>query len=66
MSAGIEVTGTSLQVGKIEPLFGGLIIGRGFLYDVAPDGQHVLAVVPPEGQPEELTVVINFTGALRH
>jgi eukaryotic-like serine/threonine-protein kinase len=66
MSGGIEVTGTSLQVGKIEPLFGGLIVGRGFLYDVAPDGQHILAVVPPEGQPEELTVVINFTGALRH
>jgi Tol biopolymer transport system component len=66
MSAGIEVIGTSLQVGKIEALFGGLIVGRGFLYDVSPDGQHVLAVVPPEGQPEELTVVMNFTAGLTH
>ena len=67
MSAGIDVKGSSLEVGKIEALFGGLILGRGFLYDVSQDGQRVLAVVPPEGQPDEpLTVVMNFTAGLKH
>ena len=43
------------------------MVGRGFLYDVSPDGQHVLAVVPPEGQPDEpLTVVMNFAAGLKH
>ena len=66
MSAGIEVKGSSLYVGKIEALFGGLMVGRGFLYDVSPDGQHVLAVVLPDGQSEEpLTVVMNFTAGLK-
>ena len=67
MSAGIEVKGSLLYVGQIEALFGRLSVGRGFLYDVSQDGQHVLAVVSPEGQPDEpLTVVMNFTAGLKH
>ena len=66
MSARIEMKGNFVDVSKIEALFGGLIVGRGFLYDVAADGQHVLAVVPPESQPDEpLTVVTNFTAGLK-
>ena len=67
MAAGIEVKGGSLEVGQIEALFGGLMAGRGFVYDVSRDGRHVLAVVPPEGQPDDpLTVVLNFTAGLKH
>ena len=66
MSAEIEVKGGLLEIGKIEALFGRLVVGRGFLYDVSRDGQHILAVVPPEGQPDEpLTVVMNCTADLK-
>jgi Tol biopolymer transport system component len=65
MAAAIEVKGRSLSVGRTEALFGGLIVS-GFHYDVSPDGQHVVAVVPPEGKPEEpLTVVTNFAAGLK-
>ena len=66
MSAAIEPADKTVSIGAIEPLFGGLIVGRGFLYDVSRDGQRVVGVVPPEGQPEEpLTVVTNFTAGLK-
>ena len=66
MSAAIEPADKTVNIGAIEPLFSGLIVGRGFLYDVSRDGQHVVGVVPPEGQPEEpLTVVTNFTAGLK-
>jgi hypothetical protein len=41
MAAAIEVKGTSIAVGKIEPLFGAVLLGRGFDYDISRDGQQV-------------------------
>ena len=42
MAAAIEVKGPSIAVGKIEPLFGGLLLGRGFDYDISRDGPQVV------------------------
>ena len=62
MAAGIAAKGGSLEVGKIEALFGGLTGS----YDVSTDGQRFLAVVPPEGKVQEpLTVVQNWMAGLK-
>jgi serine/threonine protein kinase len=41
--------------------------GSGFLFDVAPDGQRILALLPPEGEKEgnELTVLTNWREGLK-
>jgi len=38
-----------------------------FLFDVAPDGQRVLALLPPDGEKEagELTVLLNWREGLK-
>jgi dipeptidyl aminopeptidase/acylaminoacyl peptidase len=42
--------------------------GDDFTFDVAPDGQRVLALFPPEGEKEgnELTVLLNWRQGLNH
>jgi Tol biopolymer transport system component len=67
MAAEVGVKGGTFEVGQVTGLFGGLITGQGFLYDVAAGGQRFLAVLPPEqtGNPESLTLVQNWTAALR-
>ena len=39
----------------------------GFAFDVAPDGQRILALLPPEGEKEgaELTVLLNWRNGLK-
>ncbi len=51
----------------MSALFGGLNIGRGYLYDVGADGQRFLAVVQPESSAnaEPITVVLNWTAGLK-
>ena len=62
MTAGIAAKGGSLEVGKIEALFGGLTGS----YDVSTDGQRFLTVAPPEGKAQEpLTAVQNWTAGLK-
>jgi dipeptidyl aminopeptidase/acylaminoacyl peptidase len=41
--------------------------GEGFNFDVAPDGQRILALLPPDGDKEgnELTVLLNWREALK-
>jgi hypothetical protein len=36
-----------------------------FLFDVAPDGQRILALLPPEGEGNELTVLLNWREGLK-
>jgi serine/threonine protein kinase len=66
MAVGIDGTRGSLEIGKTEALVGGLIADRGYLYDVSPDGQRLLAAVRPENPPQKLlTVVLNWTAGLK-
>jgi len=61
MAARIDEKGASLEVGRIEPLFGGIFGQLGPSFDVAPDGRFL---VIPES-PKMLTVVQNWTARLK-
>jgi len=69
MAVEVNVKGATLETGETHPLFGPFITGRGFLYDVSPDGQGFLAVAPPEDSgksaEEAIQVVRNWTATLR-
>ena len=58
----------TLEPGKVEKLFGGLIINRdrGMTYGISSDGQKVLIVVD-NGAPSSLTLTLlqNWTAALK-
>ena len=59
-----ERNGT-LELGKTEKLFDGIIISRGILYDVTADGQKFLIADDGVAAARPLTLVQNWTGSLR-
>ncbi len=62
MAAEVIRKGTALEIGQVRTLFGPLILGRGFLYDVSADGQRILAVTESAvGHVESMYVVQNWT-----
>jgi Tol biopolymer transport system component len=67
MAAEVNVQGASLEVGRVETLFGGLPGGVGPMpYDVAPGGQRFLVDVQTEQPiPQPLTLVQNWTAGLK-
>ena len=67
MAAEVGAKGGSFEAGQVTALFGGLLTGQGFLYDVADGGQRFLAVLPPEQSPatKPLIVVQNWTAGLK-
>jgi hypothetical protein len=66
MAAEVSFNGDAVQVGKAHELFGPMLLGVGYEYEVTADGQCFLAAVP-SGQPppEPLTVVLNWTAGLK-
>jgi len=63
MAAEVDAKGGAFEVGKVDALSEPLI-GNG--YDVSADGQRFLSAVAPEGESgEPLTVVLNWTAALK-
>jgi len=63
----VKASATSLEVGRVETLFAGLLAGGGPPpYDVATGGQRFLVALPTEqATPEPLTLVQNWTAALK-
>jgi len=60
LAAEVSFEGHAVEIGKVHELFGPLLNGMGYLYDVMADGQRFLSAVP-NGQPaaEPLTLVEN-------
>ena len=61
MAAAVSVKGATFEVGAVSPLFGPLLTGSGFQYDISADGQRFLVITQPEqtaGEP--LTLVQNW------
>ena len=54
-----------LDVGEVRPLFGPVMDGVGFYYDVSADGQRILARRAAEDNAEPVTVVQNWTARLK-
>ena len=67
MAVEVGAKGGTLEAGRVSALLGGLLTGRGYLYDVAASGQRFLAVLPLEQgtNPEPFTVVQNWTAGLK-
>jgi Tol biopolymer transport system component len=66
MAAEVKANTVSLEVGRVEPLFGGLPVATGSMpYDVASGGQRFLIVFQVEQPAAPLTLVQNWTAGLK-
>ncbi|MEO8097575.1 MAG: protein kinase [Acidobacteriota bacterium] len=65
MAAEVAVRNGTLEVGKVQKLFDGIIMSRGITYDVAADGQKFLVVDDGVSASRPLTLLQNWTAALR-
>jgi hypothetical protein len=65
MAAEVMIKGGKIQTGEVRPLFGPLLIGNGYQYDVSADGQRILAVTPRENASGPLTIVQNWPAGLK-
>jgi Tol biopolymer transport system component len=64
-AAGVTIKDGGIETGEVHPLFGPLLTGNGYQYDVSADGQRILAVTPRADASEALTIVQNWTAGLR-
>jgi hypothetical protein len=60
-AAKVTIKGVEIETGEVHALFGPLLTGGGYRYDVSADGQHILAVTPRANASEALTIVQNWT-----
>ena len=66
MAVEVSLHAGSIEVGAPRLLFGPLILGGGFMYDVSPDGQRILAVTETNQDSDEpITIVQNWPGLLK-
>jgi hypothetical protein len=67
MAASVSMKGSTLDLGRVQPLFSGVLAGpRGFEYDVSLDGQSFLSLVPAEEfVSEQVTLVQNWVSGLK-
>jgi hypothetical protein len=59
-----ELKGT-LEVGRVQKLFDGIVTSRGMTYDVIADGQKFLLVDDGVPSARLLTLLQNWTASLR-
>ena len=68
MAAEISIREKTLEVGRIQRLFGGVIVNSGYLYDVSHDGQSFIVAQPRvetgNTASQSLTLVENWTKLL--
>jgi Tol biopolymer transport system component len=65
MAAEVMIKGGKIQTGEVRPLFGPLLTGNGFQYDVSADGQRILIVTSRQSASEPLTIVQNWPAGLK-
>jgi Tol biopolymer transport system component len=65
MSADVNGTGSSFEVGTVHQLFRANVSGFGWLYDVSRDGQRFIVVTAGEESSQPLTLVQNWTAELK-
>lgn len=67
MAAEVTARTGSLEVGRVQKLFEGIVIGRGFTYDATADGQKFLVVDDGAGptSARPLTLLSNWTATLK-
>ena len=65
MAAEVLARNGTLEVGKLQKLFDGIVTPRGYLYDVSADGQRFLVADEGSATARPLTLLQNWTAALR-
>jgi DNA-binding winged helix-turn-helix (wHTH) protein/Tol biopolymer transport system component len=77
MAAEVKSNGSSLDIGNARPLFdahpwfdanlSSIQTGfwQGTVYDVTPDGQRFLIIIPGEATPASINLVVNWTADLK-
>ena len=65
MAAEVLARNGTLEVGKIQKLFDGIVGARGYLYDVSADGQRFLVADEGSATARPLTLLQNWTATLR-
>jgi Tol biopolymer transport system component len=65
MAAQIAIRGGEFETGEVHPLFGPLLTGNSYQYDVSADGQRILAITPRQTASEPLTIVQNWPAGLK-
>ena len=67
MATEVAARAGSLEIGRTQKLFDGVITGRGYLYDVTADGQKfIIAQEAARSTTTPLTLVQNWTAGLGH
>jgi hypothetical protein len=61
----VTLKADTLDVGEVKPLFGPVEGSLIYRYDISPDGQRILIVPRRQGSPAGVTIVQNWTGALK-
>ena len=65
MAAEVLARNGTLEVGKLQKLFDGIVTARGYLYDVSADGQKFLVADEGGAASRPLTLLQNWTALLR-
>jgi hypothetical protein len=66
ISVELSIRGPTLEIGRSHELFGPLLTGNGYQYDVSADGQRLLAVLPSQQESvEPLALVQNWQAELK-
>ena len=65
MATEIAARNGTLEVGRVQKLFDGIVTSRGVTYDVSADGQKVLVVDDSDVSARPLTLVQNWTALLK-
>jgi Tol biopolymer transport system component len=65
IAAEVTIKGAEIQTGEVRPLFGPLLTGNGYQYDISADGQRILTVTPRQNASEPLTIVQDWPAGLK-
>jgi Tol biopolymer transport system component len=65
MAVTIDASGRDLKIGEPQPLFEARPVGARSFYDVSPDGRFLVNVVRADSASPSITLVQNWTAALK-
>jgi serine/threonine protein kinase len=65
MEADVRISEETVEVGTIRPVFTRVLSPGGYTYDVSADGQRVLAAMPVAKAAQPITLVENWSAALK-
>ncbi len=66
MAAEVSIRNGTIEIGKVQKLFDGIIMTRYITYDVSADGQRFLVVDDGPKPTRPLTLVQNWAAGLKH